>query len=75
MSKPQHPGFTLRFFLMESELSGYEAAERSGLTLEQLGDLVNGKLSVTPDLAEKLARIGGNSAMWLQLQADFEQAA
>ncbi len=76
MSKSRHPGETLRFILFEEEVPVDTVAERIGLSGEQLRGLVNGEISVTPEIAVKLSKLSGTTPeMWLELQAAFERDA
>lgn len=72
----RHPGEFLRFLLFEEEMLTHDAAERSGLSVAEIGDLIAGRMNVTPERAEKLAALGGTKPeMWLKLQAEFDQAS
>ena len=65
------PGEFLRFLLVEEEMLVDTAAERTGLTPQQIAGVIAGTLPVTPELAEKLARLAGTTAQfWLKLQAE-----
>ena len=71
----RHPGEFLRFLLFEEEMLTHDAAERSGLSVAEIGDFIAGRAHVTPELAQKLSKLGGTKpAMWLQMQADFDQS-
>lgn len=73
MSPSEHPGNFLRFLLFEEEMLVHAAAERTGLTEDQLGDIIAGRASVTPDIANKLAKLAGTTTeFWLKLQAEAE---
>jgi antitoxin HigA-1 len=69
----QSPGQFLRFLLIEEEISAYTAAERTGLSIEQLGAIIAGTIRVTPELAAKLAQLCGTTReMWLNAQHVFD---
>lgn len=49
------------------------AAEHTGLTTEQLSGVVLGTLSVTPEMAAKLAKLRSTTTeMWLEMQRAFD---
>ncbi|MFM2125801.1 MAG: hypothetical protein RL328_2252 [Acidobacteriota bacterium] len=65
------PGEFLRFLLVEEEMLVDTAAERTGLTPQQIGGVIAGTLPVTQEVAEKLAKLAGTTAqLWLKLQAE-----
>lgn len=48
-------------------------AERLGVSFPRLNEVINGKRSVTPDTALRLAQVTGMSAdFWLGLQQDWD---
>jgi addiction module HigA family antidote len=48
-------------------------AARLGVSFPRLNEVINGKRSVTPDTALRLARVTGMSAdFWLGLQLDWD---
>lgn len=68
--RPTHPGEILREeVLPETGLSQTELAKRIGVTRRTLGEIVNERRGVTPDLAHRLARVFNTSpGLWLNLQ-------
>ena len=55
-------------------LTQKEFANRSNLTEKNVSDIVNGKVAVTPDIAEKLANVSGMSIQsWLNLQLSYDE--
>jgi antitoxin HigA-1 len=69
-----HPGEFLRFLLFEEEMLVHDAAQRTGLTVQEIGDLLAGRLPVTAEIAAKLAKLGGTKAdMWLGMQTDYDR--
>ncbi len=69
-----HPGETLREALEERNLSPKEFAIRTGKPIKTISNLINGKTSITPDMAvqfEKVLRIPAN--FWLKLQAEYDE--
>jgi antitoxin HigA-1 len=71
---PTHPGeMLLEEFLKPLEISQSAFAVRLGVSFPRLNEVINGKRSVTPDTALRLARVTGMSAdFWLGLQQDWD---
>lgn len=68
-----HPGRTLRKMLESLEMSQTQLAERSGLALKTINEIVQEKASITPETAMKFAAIFNMSAaFWNSLQRDYE---
>ena len=62
-------GDFLRFLLIEEEMLADTAAERTGLSVDEVGALIAGTQPVTPEIAAKLSRLAGTSPqLWLKLQ-------
>ena len=68
--RPVHPGTVfLEDFLLPLSLTQREAAERLRISYPRMNEIVNGKRSVTPDTALRLARFTGTEPeFWLNLQ-------
>ena len=65
-----HPGELIRFFLLEEGVLAGTAADEAEIPVQQMYDLINGKIPVTPDLAEKLGKMWGTTPeTWMNLQA------
>ena len=71
---PTHPGEMLREeFLAPLGITQSAFAVRLGVSFPRLNEVINGKRSVTPDTALRLARVTGMSAdFWLGLQQDWD---
>jgi addiction module HigA family antidote len=64
-----HPGELIRFFLIEGGILAETAAEESGIPIQQMNDLIEGRIPVTAELAEKLGKLWGTTPQtWLNLQ-------
>ena len=65
-----HPGeVLLEEFLAPVGLSQTAFADRLGISLQRLNDLIHGRRGVTPDTALRLARVLGTSPeFWLNMQ-------
>ena len=75
MLNPPHPGESLREdVLAPLGLSVTETAKGLGVSRKTLSEVVNGKASITPDLAVRLERAfsAPPAEMWLRLQAAYD---
>lgn len=74
MKNPVHPGQILKGLYLEPlDLSVTEAAEGLGVNRKTLSQLVNGRSSVTPDMALRLAEAFNTTPqVWLNLQQNFD---
>jgi addiction module HigA family antidote len=72
---PVHPGRILKRELQARALSANKLALALRVPSGRITSLVNGKRSVTPETALRLARYFGNSAQfWLNLQSRYDLA-
>ena len=71
---PTHPGeMLLEEFLKPLGITQSAFAVRLGVSFPRLNEVINGKRTVTPDTALRLARVTGMSAdFWLGLQQDWD---
>ncbi len=71
---PIHPGeVLLEDFMKPLGLSQYRVAKDIGVSPLRISQIVNGKRSITPDTAMRLARYFGTSPdVWLRLQARYD---
>jgi len=69
-SRPPTPGDILsEDFLKPLGITQRNFAERLGISLPRLNEIINGKRGVTPDTALRLERaIGMSASFWLNLQ-------
>lgn len=78
MHNPPHPGEVLRELCIEPlNLSITEIAEALGVSHEVLSSVLNGRSSISPEMAIRLSKAFGTSAeSWLnqQMQYDLWQA-
>lgn len=71
MHNPSHPGEILKEYL--DGVSITKAAERLGVTRATLSRIVNGKASITPDMAMRLSQsLGTTVEIWLNLQSQYD---
>ena len=68
--RPVDPGQVfLEDFLEPLEMTQKEAAARLNISYPRMNEIINGRRSVTPDTAIRLARLTGTEAeFWLNLQ-------
>lgn len=71
---PTHPGeMLLEEFLTPLGITQSAFAIRLGVSFPRINEVINGKRSVTPDTALRLAQVTGMSAdFWLGLQQDWD---
>ena len=71
---PTHPGeILLEEFLKPLKLTQVDAAEKMGISLNRLNELIRGKRGVTADTALRLAKLLKTSPeMWLNLQNTWD---
>ena len=76
MKNPPHPGRIVREdCLPELGLSVGAAAEALGVSRQTLDKIINGRGSVTPDMAIRFEKIFGSSAeTWLRQQLAYDLA-
>ncbi|MCU0082111.1 HigA family addiction module antitoxin [Streptococcus danieliae] len=68
-----HPGSYVEEIIEDLNISQEEFAERLGTTPKTISKLVNGEISLSRDLANKLCKLTGISIVtWLNLQANFD---
>lgn len=76
MLNPPHPGETIRELCLEPlGLTETAAAEGLGVSHDVLGDLLEGRTAITPEMALRLAMgFGGSAESWLQQQMQYDLA-
>jgi len=75
MKKPNHPGDLIRDCLDELKINVTDGAKALGVTRATLSRLLNGKASVSPEMAVRLEKALGSSAgFWLRLQLNYDLA-
>lgn len=67
-----HPGYYLKEYMDETQLSKNKLANHLGLTMKQVELLLNGTLKMNVHIAEKLSELlGTSSQLWLDLQKNY----
>ena len=71
---PCHPGEVLRAeFLEPHAMTETSAAQKMGMPLNRLSEIVNGKRGISADTALKLSRLFKTTPQfWMNLQANFD---
>jgi antitoxin HigA-1 len=71
---PPHPGEIIKGLWLEPmDISITEAAEAMGISRKTLSKIVNGKGSVTPEMAVRLSiALGSSPESWLGHQAAYD---
>ena len=71
--KPTHPGVILKnHYLQPLGVSVTEVAEKLGISRKTLSSIINGRASVTSDIALRLAKAFNTSPeLWLNLQQKY----
>lgn len=74
MHNPAHPGEILRdLYLSPLGVTIADAAEALGVSRKHLSAIINGRASVTPEMAMKLATaLGTEPDIWINLQAQHD---
>lgn len=69
-----HPGDYIRDIVEEMDISQSEFAKRLGINDKVLSDLVNCKIPMSKEVAEKLSTMLGTSiSVWLNLQLSYDE--
>jgi antitoxin HigA-1 len=76
MKKPVHPGERVKRDCLEVfGLNITDAAKVLGVNRVTLSKVVNGRVSLSPEMAIRLAKaFGGTPEVWLQMQFDYDLA-
>jgi addiction module HigA family antidote len=72
--RPPHPGqFLESRYMKPLAISQTQLAEGLGVSRRRINELINGKRSITPDTAVRLAMYFGNeAAFWMHLQVAWD---
>ena len=76
MKNPPHPGLSVSYDCLEPlGLSMAEAAQKLGVDYEELSDIVNGRAGISPEMAIRLDKaFGGSAITWYRIQAAYDIA-
>lgn len=68
-----HPGEILKEFLQDRNIKQNEFAERCDITEKHLSEIINGKASVSTDMAIKIGTVlSENYKTWMNLQKEYD---
>lgn len=68
------PGETLAEILEDRQMTQKELADRTGLSIKHINEIVQGKASITSDTALKLeAVLGIPASFWMNLEANYQE--
>ncbi|WP_386690022.1 HigA family addiction module antitoxin [Lonepinella sp. MS14437] len=71
MYNPPHPGELIKEFMGDSTVT--DLAKKLGVTRTALSRIINGKASITAEMALRLSKVFDTSAkVWLGMQADYD---
>jgi addiction module HigA family antidote len=72
MFNPPHPGEVLREYL-PTGMQVNKAAQKLGVSRVTLSRVLNGRSSISADMALRLeASLGTSASMWVSMQADYD---
>ena len=75
MKNPVHPGALAKANLDELNVSVAQAAKSMKVTRQQLYNVIQGRSSVTPQMALRFEKaFGGSADMWVRMQAAYDLA-
>jgi addiction module HigA family antidote len=75
MKNPPHPGNGIKHDLDVLGVTIAEAAKGLGVTRQQLYNVINGKSTITAEMAVRLEQaIGSTADTWLRMQANYDLA-
>jgi HTH-type transcriptional regulator/antitoxin HigA len=70
--KARPPGYILAEEIKERGWTQQELANKTGLSLKTINALINGKIFLTKNVAEKLANaLDTSKTFWLNLEEDY----
>jgi len=70
---PTHPGEILREIIEDEGITQTQLSKELGVSFRAVNELINGKRSVTPEMALRLSkRFGTTPLFWLNLQANYD---
>ncbi|GFO71915.1 antitoxin HigA-1 [Bathymodiolus japonicus methanotrophic gill symbiont] len=74
MYNPPHPGEVIKGLWLEPEkISITEAAKALAVSRKTLSKIINGKASVTPEMAVRLSiALGGSAESWIGYQVSYD---
>lgn len=75
MKNPAHPGTIIKHSLEKLNLSVTYTAQCLGVTRQTLSRLINGKTTVSPEMAIRISKaFGSTPEHWLRMQLAYDMA-
>lgn len=76
MKRPAHPGKLIKHSIEASGLSLTDAAKRLGVTRQTLSRVINGRTSLSPEMAVRVSKAFGSTVEhWMRMQLAYDLAA
>jgi antitoxin HigA-1 len=76
MKQPAHPGKLIKHSIEASGLSLTDAAKRLGVTRQTLSRVINGRTSLSPEMAVRVSKAFGSTVEhWMRMQLAYDLAA
>lgn len=76
MKQPAHPGKLIKHSIDASGLSLTDAAKRLGVTRQTLSRVINGRTSLSPEMAVRVSKAFGSTVEhWMRMQMAYDLAA
>lgn len=76
MKRPVHPGKLIKHSIEASGLSLTDAAKRLGVTRQTLSRVINGRTSLSPEMAVRVSKAFGSTVEhWMRMQLAYDLAA
>lgn len=76
MKQPAHPGKLIKHAIEASGLSLTDAATRLGVTRQTLSRVINGRTSLSPEMAVRVSKAFGSTVEhWMRMQLAYDLAA
>ena len=76
MKQPAHPGKLIRHSIGASGLSLTDAAKRLGVTRQTLSRVINGRTSLSLEMAVRVSKAFGSTVEhWMRMQLAYDLAA
>ena len=68
-----HPGEYILEFIETAQLKRADFADKIGVSIERLEDIINGKSGIDEKIAEAMTVYGYSPKYWLSMQAGYEK--
>ncbi len=76
MKQPAHPGKLIKHSIEASGLNLTDAAKRLGVTRQTLSRVINGRTSLSPEMAVRVSKAFGSTVEhWMRMQLAYDLAA